>query len=234
MNDVESPANNMYEELFIDAEKRGGEFFIPYTPKAKCLKMLSSKKEQMIRNRGLVMLVEWYRFETFRNKGIFEQAKCDELIGIITDFAWKHPKPGFEIGEMFGREGASSEKYGDYASALKFYKASLGFQVSDPRLRYFRINNLGFCLNFFKKFEEAEEFLRAATAMVPERYNAWKNLGVTLEHQKKYEEAAECYMKAIECSRGEPRSVCHFRRLLVRQPALAEKYPDIQDEEESQ
>ena len=221
---------NMYEELFIGQNKRGGEYFIPYTTKRKCLQMLRSKGKQEVRNRGLVMLTEWYRFETSRNGGKYDSAACDELIGIIRDFWKRYPDPGFEIGTMLGHEGANSEKSRDYESALKFYKASLGFPVSDPDLRYFRLNNLGFCLNFFLKFEAAEEFLRAAVAMAPERYNAWKNLGVTLEHQTKYEEAAECYLEAIRRSRGEPRSVRHFKRLLERQPALAGKYPDIVEE----
>jgi len=67
--------------------------------------------------------------------------------------------------------------------------------------------------------------------MDPLRYNAWKNLGVSLEFQKKYEEAAECYFRAICCSHGERRSVKHFLRLLERQPAIAEKYPDIPNDE---
>lgn len=229
MSDAEK---NMYEELFINPEKRGGEFFIPYTSKRKCLSMLKSKGKQEARNRGLVMLTEWYRFETSRSGGKYDAAACDEMIGIIVDFARKYPEPGFEVGTMLGYEGSCSEKCGDYESALKFYRASLGFKVSDPKLRYFRLNNLGFCLNFFRKFDEAEEFLRAATAMAQERYNAWKNLGVTLEHLQKYEEAAECYMEAIRRSRGEPRSVRHFKRLLERQPALAGKYPDFDEHEE--
>ena len=228
MNDAE---NNMFDELFIDPENKGGEFFIPYTSKAKCLKMLHSKGKQVTRNRGLWMLAKWYRFETSRNAGKYDAVACDELIGIILDFARKYPDPGFGIASMLGCEGSCSEKSGDYESALKFYKASLGFPVSDPDLKYFRLNNLGFCLNFFRKFEAAEEFLRAAVAMAPERYNAWKNLGVTLEHQLKYEEAAECYLEAISQSRGEPRAIGHYRRLLERQPALAGKYPEIENEE---
>ena len=222
---------NMHEELFIGQDKRGGEYFIPYTPKGKCRQMLRSKGKQEIRNRGLVMLTEWYRFETSRNGGKYDAAVCDELIGIICDFARQYPEPGFDVAAVLTHEGAESEKALDYESALKFYKASLGFQVSDPKLRYYRLNNLGFCLNFFRKFDVAEEFLRAAVAMAPERYNAWKNLGVTLEHQGKYEEAADCYMKAIEHSQGERRSVLHLKRLIIRQPALTEKYPDIHNEE---
>ena len=222
---------NMYEELFINPEKRGGEFFVPYTPKWKCVRMLRSKGKQETRNRGLVMLVEWCRFETSQDAGKYDAGRCDATIGLIQEFAGKYPNPGFEIGTMLGYEGSCSEKCGDYESALKFYKAALGFQVSDPKLRYFRLNNFGFCLNFFRRFEAAEEFLRAAVAMAPKLYNAWKNLGVTLEHLAKYEEAAECYLKAIRCSRGEPRSVRHFKRLLERQPALAGKYPDIENEE---
>lgn len=228
MSDAEK---NMYEELFIGQGKRGGEFFIPYTPKEKCLKMLRSKGKQEIRNRGLVMLIEWYRFETSRNAGKYDPAACDELIGIIRDFSQRYPEPGFDIGAILGHQGSLSEKSRDYDSALIFYKASLGFTVSNPNLRYFRLNNLGFCLNFFRKFEAAEEFLRAAVAMTPEWYNAWKNLGVTLEHQQKYEEAADCYLEAIRLSRGEIRSVRHFQRLVERQPALAGKYPEIENEE---
>ena len=231
MKEESDGQENMFEELFIDRQQAWGEFLIPYTPKWKCLKMLRSKGKQDIRNEALVMLVEWYQCETARNRGKYDPAACEELIGIIQDFSKKYPDPDIEIGMMLGRQGSGCEKRGDYESALKFYKACLEFPVSDQRFRYFRLNNLGFCLNFLKKFEAAEEFLRAAAAMDPERYNAWKNLGVTLEHQGKYEEAAECYLKAVECSRGERRSISHYRRLLVRQPVLAEKYPEIENEE---
>ena len=82
---------NMYEELFIGQNKRGGEYFIPYTTKRKCLQMLRSKGKQEVRNRGLVMLTEWYRFETSRNGGKYDSAACDELIGIIRDFWKRYP-----------------------------------------------------------------------------------------------------------------------------------------------
>ncbi|MEI7752402.1 MAG: tetratricopeptide repeat protein [Candidatus Omnitrophota bacterium] len=228
MNEKET---DMFEELFIDSEKSGGDFFIPYTPKAACLKMLQSSKKQETRNYGLLMLAQWYRVETAHNAGKYDACACDELISMMLDFSRKYPAPGFVIAATLLGEGAKSEKSRDYESALKFYKASLRCSAKDPSLKYFQLNNLGFCLNFFRKFDNAEEFLRAAVAMAPERYNAWKNLGVTLEHQGKYEEAAECYMKAIEHSQGERRSVRHLKRLIIRQPALTEKYPEIHNEE---
>lgn len=231
MENLRQAQNNMYGELFIEPDQNGGTFSIPYTCRRECRRMMASKWGPEIQMKGFLMLIDWCRVDTAHNRGKFSADACDHLIGMILDFARKNPQPGFEAGEMLGEQGDESEKFGDYESALKFYRASLRFPNDDVTSRYFQLNNLGFCLNFFCKFDEAEEYLRAAVVLCPWLYNAWKNLGVTLEHQGKYEEAAEYYMKAIELSRAEPRSVGHLRRLVVRQPVLAEKYPDIPEED---
>ena len=228
---MDNEEKDMYDELFIDRDARGCEFSIPAESKQECLKMIRSKGHQWIRDCGLLRLVDWYWLVAAKNLGKYNAKSREKIIKIIQDFGRKHRETQLQLGAMLVFQGSRCEKSGDYESALAFYRASLGFLIADPERRYFRLNNLGFCLNFFRRFDEAEELLRAAVAMSPERYNAWKNLGTTLENQGKPEKAAECYLKAIECRPREMRSVCHFRRLLERQPALTEKYPDIHNKE---
>lgn len=227
-----SSAINMYDELFIDPSKVDKEYWIPPKSKEHYINVLNSKAGSKKIKEALATVIECFRMEaSIRSRGKLEPPQCDELIRIILECGKKHSELLDELGALFLREGGRSEGFMDYESALKFYEKSLAFDIEDPKYRYFRLNNFGFCLNFLQRFESAEEFLRAATGMAPERYNAWKNLGVSLEHQGKCEEAAECYLKSIQCSGGEPRSFGHYRRLLERYPALAWKYPEIQNEE---
>lgn len=228
---MDNEEKDMYDELFIDRDAMGCEFTIPSESRRSSLAMIRSKGDPWIRDCGLLRLVDCYWLAATKNLGKYKAKSRDELVKIIQDFGQQQRETKLELGSMLVFQGSRSEKAGDYESALAFYRASLGFPIADPERRYFRLNNLGFCLNFFRRFDQAEEFLRAAVAMSPEQYNAWKNLGVTMEHQAKYEEAAKCYLKAIECRPREMRSVCHFRRLLERQPVLAEKYPDIHHKE---
>lgn len=224
---MDNARNNMFEELFISPEKGSGEVSIPFTSKTECLEMIRSKGKPEARIVGLAILADWYRLETVRSAGKHDAAACDELIGIVRDFGRQYPEAGVEIVTLLVQEGAESEKARDYETAIKFYKARLEFPCSDPKFRYYRLDNLGFCFNFFRKFGAAEEFLRGAIAIDPEYYNAWKNLGVALEHQSKYDEAAECYIKAIQLSGGNPKSIKHYIRLHARQPGLAGKYPRL-------
>ena len=130
--------------------------------------------------------------------------------------------------------GGRSFDYHDYETALKLYQESMAFELKNPspaylsaevretRPRYFRLNNIGFCLNFLKRFDEAEEYLRAAVDLYPPHFFAWKNLGVSLEHLGKYKEAAEAYWTGIRRSAKGEIHIKHLRRLIDRQPSLCD------------
>lgn len=219
---------NMFEELFIPQGVEG-DFRFSEETREDYQRVLSSDAGIEEKSEALFSLCETYRCEAFKRSGKLDTADFDSLIKLIRSF---EKELGEDAGLVLLRQGARSEKFQDFESAMKFYEASLSCNIQDPSGRYFRLNNLAFCLNVMRRFDKAEEFLRAATSMDPLRYNSWKNLGVSLEFQGKYEEAAECYFRAICCSRGEGRSVKHFLRLLERQPVLAEKYPKLVNEEE--
>lgn len=212
---------NMFEELFIQKAAKG-DFLFPEQSREDCQNVLSSDAGAEEKSEAIFSLCETFRCEALKKAGKLANRDCEKLIRLIRSY---EKELGEDAGIVLLRQGARSEKFHDYESALKFYEASLRCDIQHPPSRYFRLNNLAFCLNVSCRFDKAEEFLRAATFMDPLRYNAWKNLGVCLEFQKNYEEAAECYFRAVCCSHGERRSVKHFLRLLERQPALQEKYP---------
>lgn len=225
---MSSTEKNMYEELFI-MQGVEGDFHFCDQSMEDYRKILNSEASVEEKSEALFSICETYRCEAFKRGGKLNPADCNGLIKLIRSY---EQELGEDAGLVLLRQGGRSEKFQDFESATKFYEASLSCDIRNSRGRYFRLNNLAFCLNVMQRFDRAEEFLRAATSMDPLRYNAWKNLGVSLEFQGKHEEAAECYFRAICCSYGEGRSVKHFLRLLERQPALAEKYPNMVEEKE--
>lgn len=209
---------DMKSELFISSRKNT-EFWIPPKSKEDYLRSLETEISADEKIKFLTALVEIYRLETRGNDGQYSEAVCGEMISILHKHGL-NPDLSERAACMLIKEGGYCEKVGDYPNALRFYESSLPFEIKDPIFRYFRLNNLAFCLNFFSRFEEAEKYLRQAVDISPERYNAWKNLGVSLEHQSQIEEAAECYLRAIALSGGEHRSVTHLKRLMGRYPFL--------------
>lgn len=123
-----------------------------------------------------------------------------------------------ERAAVFFKQGQVQEKRQDYDAAITAYQTGLTFPHG-RWLAYYLRNNLGFCLNFKRRFAEAETWCRGAIAISPEPYNAWKNLGVSLEHQGRPLEATLCYVCAISQGRGEHRSRMHLRRLVQRVPS---------------
>jgi tetratricopeptide (TPR) repeat protein len=225
---MENNESDMFKELFIKSDARG-EYLFPPMGKDDCRAVLNSDTDTERKLEALAMLCESYRCEAKKRGGKLKAKDCADLVKTIKSF---EEELGEDAGITLVQQGGRCEKFGDYENAIRFYEASLSCVVETHVVRYFRLNNLAFCLNVMRKFDRAEEFLRAATAMEPLRYNGWKNLGVCLERQGKHEEAAECYFRAICCSRGEGRCVRHFLRLLERQPVLAGKYPNFSNNEE--
>jgi len=121
------------------------------------------------------------------------------------------------------RAGLINEKIRDYTEAAKCYRESIDLYIAMDQWSYWQHNNLGYCLNYLREFEEAELFCRKAILFCPERHNAWKNLGVALEHQERYTEAMDCYRKAVEICPEDGRSAKHLEELIKEQKEAFER-----------
>jgi len=218
---------DMVKELYISSTRSLLELKFPPKPKHDYLKTLDTSADEIERFNALDMLVQCYRCNTIRNSGWFLSGECDQAIKTILKYGCDSEDMREGIGVMLVKEGVQSEKVHDFDSAFKFYEASLKFGIYNPEFRYLRLKNIAFCLCLKGRFDSAEEFIRGAVALEPERYGGWKNLGIVLEHQGKFQEAADCYRKAIDCSRGEQRCVRHYKRLLARQPTLRNTCPPL-------
>lgn len=116
--------------------------------------------------------------------------------------------------------GQLMEQVGDLQGAISYYTDALGLQAGTPEVRYLLHNNLGFCLNQFKRFAEAEALCRAAIDIDPARHNAHKNLGVALEGQGRYAEAAQSYLEAAIRNPADPRAMRHLDTMLAQHPEI--------------
>jgi tetratricopeptide (TPR) repeat protein len=117
--------------------------------------------------------------------------------------------------------GQLMEQANDYVSAASFYIEGLALESSDTAIQYFLHNNLGFCLNVFGEYDEAEKFLEEAIRIDPNRQNAHKSMGIALEGQNRYEEAVLFYMRGVAANPLDTRARQHLESLLS-------KHEDIQ------
>lgn len=125
--------------------------------------------------------------------------------------------------------GQIMEQNNDLRSAVDYYRRALAKKPSSEFPLYYGNNNLGYCLNHFSEYEEAELYCRKAISIDPEKHNAYKNLGVSQEGQGKYSDAALNYIIAIHKNSTDPRALNHLRKLLLNHDVSAE-IPDIQDQ----
>ena len=210
----------MASELFIsNAKKQPMEYWIPPKTKETYLKELQSCTNPRSKPKILDALIHIYRSSTINNGGRYSTTNCDELIGIFSNHM-DDPSLGEVTAYLLVREGSYCETVRGFDAAIKFYGKSLSYKIKDFELRYFRLNNLAFCLNYLGRFTEAEPILREAIAIDPSRYNAHKNLGVSLEHQEQFEEAARCYLRSWQLCPTDGRAGLHLKRLIERHPEL--------------
>jgi tetratricopeptide (TPR) repeat protein len=92
--------------------------------------------------------------------------------------------------------GVECEKADDHEAAARLYRLGIEFGLTEIGTRYFLHNNLGYCLNRLRLYDEAERMCLAAIGIDPRRYNAYKNLGLALQGQGIYSEAAALFLKA--------------------------------------
>jgi tetratricopeptide (TPR) repeat protein len=124
--------------------------------------------------------------------------------------------------------GQLMERAGDLEGAMGHYVRGCVLDRGTGAVRYLLENNLGFCLNQFGHFAEAEPHCRAAVALDPERHNAHKNLGVSLAGQGQYAEAAQSFVQAVRQNRYDPRALHHLQQLLAGHlPEVTRDLPEV-------
>jgi tetratricopeptide (TPR) repeat protein len=129
--------------------------------------------------------------------------------------------------ECYLRMGQLVEQIGDFESAIRFYTEAFSLEPTNSTVWYLTNNNLGYCLNHFGRYKEAESYFRAAIRIEPRRHNAYKNLGISFEGQGKYVEAAKCYIVAIRADAADPRALKHLENLIAEHSEIALEIEDI-------
>jgi tetratricopeptide (TPR) repeat protein len=152
-----------------------------------------------------------------------EAIKYVERLITATDDPEKQASYYLALGQLM-------EQMQDYAAAISYYSHAFSLEPINNPTWYLINNNLGYCLNHFKKHTEAEGYCRNAIRIDQERHNAYKNLGIALEGQGKYPEAAESYFKAVKANAGDPRAFGLLEKLVVEHPEIQEQLPDILDQ----
>ena len=125
--------------------------------------------------------------------------------------------------------GQLMEQIHDYKSAIEFYEQALMLEPDTKQVAYLVNNNIGYCLNYVGRYQEAEPYCRKAIAINPERHNAYKNLGISLEAQGHINEAAQCYIKAVQVNAHDPRALDHLENLIDNNRGIVSEIHDIKE-----
>jgi tetratricopeptide (TPR) repeat protein len=117
--------------------------------------------------------------------------------------------------------GQLQEQQEDYAAAIHWYRKAFRLRPGTDGSWYLLHNNLGYCLNRFGQYAEAETLCRKAIAIDPLRHNAHKNLGLALEGQGCFHAAAREYLAASRLRPEDRRAARLLRRLAEAHPEVA-------------
>lgn len=123
--------------------------------------------------------------------------------------------------------GQLMEQLYDYENAILMYLKALKWPSNDEEKNYLINNNLGYCLNQFDKYYEAERFCRAAIKIIPERYNAHKNLGVSLAGQGDFRGAVACFLSSVKANPSNRRALTLLENLVENHVELLSELPDL-------
>jgi len=113
--------------------------------------------------------------------------------------------------------GRVLEGQDNLAAAAECYSWIMGQAEFPGETWYFLHNNLGYCLASISRYSDAEPHCRAAIAIDPGRYNAWKNLGLSLQGQGRFKEAAWCFYRAALLCPEDGRAREHLLELVEAQ-----------------
>ena len=125
--------------------------------------------------------------------------------------------------------GQSMEQMRDFESAIVFYSRAFVLEPANNGTWYLIHNNLGYCLNHFGRYSEAEGYCRSAIKIDPSRHNAYKNLGVSLAGQGDFANAAENLIRATKANASDGRALKLLEQLLVEHPEVKAEMPDIEE-----
>ena len=131
--------------------------------------------------------------------------------------------------ECYLAMGQLMEQIHDYKSAIEFYEQAILLEPNTKQVAYLINNNMGYCLNYAGRYQEAEAYCRKAIAINPERHNAYKNLGISLEAQGHINEAAQCYIKAVQVNAHDPRALMHLENLIDNNRGIVSEIHDIKE-----
>jgi tetratricopeptide (TPR) repeat protein len=124
--------------------------------------------------------------------------------------------------------GQLMEQMNDFETAITFYSHALSLEPVHTPTWYLINNNLGYCLNQFGRYAEAENYCRDAIKIDPERQNAYKNLGISLAGQGLNAEAARNYIRAVQANAADPRALDLLEQLYKDHPEISNEIPDIE------
>ncbi len=125
--------------------------------------------------------------------------------------------------------GQLMEQMRDFESAIVFYSRAFVLEPANNGTWYLIHNNLGYCLNHFGRYSEAEGYCRSAIKIDPSRHNAYKNLGVSLAGQGDFANAAENLIRATKANASDGRALKLLEQLLVEHPEVKADIPDIEE-----
>jgi len=132
-----------------------------------------------------------------------------------------------EKAEMYFVLGQTMEHVQDYESAFRFYTMALECEPKNKFHWYFIHNNIGFSLNQLERYSDAEQYMREAIRIEPNRSNAFKNLGLSLEGQGRVGEAARSFIAAVRADASDPRAFWHLKELAETNPSAYGEVPDL-------
>jgi tetratricopeptide (TPR) repeat protein len=132
-----------------------------------------------------------------------------------------------ENASFFLALGQLTEQKGDYQGAIQYYRGAFCLKPSMSLVWYLVNNNLGFCLNELKRYNEAEPYLLDAIEIDPTRPNAYKNLGLCFMGRGDYIRAAEWFIDAVKADASDPRSLRHLENLVSDHPELFKEIADL-------
>ena len=149
-----------------------------------------------------------------------------DVLAVATDYLAKTSDTEARA-EVYFHLGQAMERVGDWESAVRWYSQAMELRPRSVCYRYLIHNNIGYSLNQQGRFVDAEDFLRKAISINPQRANAFKNLGLSLEGQGRLGEAVRSYVASIQADAADPRALVHLEELLERNAFVRDEIPDF-------
>lgn len=134
-----------------------------------------------------------------------------------------------EAARFWLSEGCRQERIQDWEGAIESYRRAQEAESSDPLVRYFANNNLGYSLLQMGRYDEAEEYCEAAIEINPAQYNAHKNLGLARAGQGRWLDAALSLVEASRLCPENTRAWLHLQKLLSEKPALIDQSAELEN-----